>query len=72
MTEQQEQLVLTMLAKLVDAKTVIEPYYDDTYTNMCIFCGKESNVAELIIHSSDCVVRIAKQLKETLQQETQQ
>jgi len=64
MTPQQEQLVLAILTKLADVQPVIDPYYEDHPVYQCIFCGKNDNLMSSIAHTEDCVVALAKQLKE--------
>lgn len=81
MTPKQEQLVLTMLTKLADEGAVLLHWFDGIVTKTCIFCSQQATGGLLwsgavktdpIIHSNNCLVTLAKQLQETLQQEEQQ
>ncbi len=64
MTPQQELLVLTMLTKLADAQ--LAKINEISY---CLFCSKTEKYFEQIKHSDDCIVMLAKKLKDTLKEQ---
>jgi hypothetical protein len=66
MTPEQERLVLEMLTKLADVQPVINPDYKDDESGtvfQCVFCGSSSRFG-VIIHDNDCIVTLARKLKE--------
>ena len=66
MTPEQERLVIAMLTKLADVQPVIDPDYKDDESRtvfQCVFCGSSDRFG-VIIHAEDCVVTLARKLRE--------
>jgi hypothetical protein len=65
MTEDQEQLVLKILASLADMRPIYKPTYENQFVYWCPFCGDEEPASpDHILHNDDCPVKLAKKLKE--------